>query len=158
MIISLIAAMDETRAIGSQNRLPWNLPKDMARFRAITLGHPVIMGRKTFESIGRPLEGRKNIVITRQRDYQAPGCIIVHDLPSAFAACGDSGELFVLGGAKLFRDTIAVADRIYLTIVRTRIGGDAHFPEIPEEFRKAGSEQTIDCFPLEFVRYERRTV
>jgi dihydrofolate reductase len=80
----------------------------------------------------------------------------VHDLPSAFAACEDADELFILGGEKLFRDTIAVADRLYLTIVKARVGGDAHFPEIPEEFRKVSSEHMVDCFPLEFVRYERQ--
>mgnify|MGYP006267146981 CR=1 FL=1 len=155
MIISLIAAMDESRAIGQDNRLPWSLPKDMERFRSLTLGHPVVMGRKTFESIGRPLEGRTNIVITKQREYQAPGCTVVHDLPSAFAVADGSDEIFVLGGEKLFRDTIAIADRLYLTIVKARVGGDAHFPEIPEAFVKVADEQVQDCLPLEFVRYER---
>lgn len=156
MIISLIAAMDETRAIGSENRLPWSLPKDMEHFRTITLGHPVIMGRKTFESIGRSLEGRTNIVITRQREYRAPACTVVRDLASAFAACEGADEVFVLGGAKLFRDTIAIADRLYLTIVKARVGGDAHFPRIPEEFVKVSSEHAADRFPLEFARYERK--
>ncbi len=155
MIISLIAAMDESRAIGVENRLPWKAPADMRRFRAITTGHPVIMGRKTHESIGRPLPGRKNIVITRQGDYRAEGSTVVHDLPSAFAACGDADECFVLGGEKLFRDTIAVADRLYLTVVKVRIGGDARFPEIPEEFSLVSRETAADVLPLEFLLYER---
>ena len=157
MIISLIAAMDAKRAIGRNNQLPWHLPKDLERFRQTTLGHPVIMGRKTFESIGRPLPGRTNIVLTKQRGYRAPGCTVVHDLAAAFAACEGAGEVFVLGGENLFRATIATADRIYLTVVQADVGGDAHFPEIPEVFEKVSSEQAEDRFPLEFVRYERRT-
>jgi dihydrofolate reductase len=156
MIISLIAAMDETRSIGVENRLPWNVPADMRRFRRLTMGHPVIMGRNTYESIGRPLAGRKNIVITRRRDYLQPGCTVVHDLSAAFAAAQDSDEVFVLGGEKLFRDTIAVADRIYLTLVRVRIGGDARFPEIPEDFSVVSRETVVDVLPLEFLVYERQ--
>ena len=156
MIISLIAAMDENRAIGQDNRLPWNLPKDLERFRSLTFGHPVIMGRNTYESIGRPLAGRTNIVMTKQRAYRAPGCTVVHDLASAFAACEGADEVFIIGGEKLYRDTIAIADRLYLTIVKARVGGDAHFPRIPEEFRKVSSEHLDDCYPLEFVRFERK--
>jgi dihydrofolate reductase len=156
MIISLIAAMDENRAIGRENRMPWYLPKDLDRFRALTLGHPVIMGRRTFESIGRPLEGRKNIVITGKHSFTAPGCTVVHDLASAFAACEGADEVYIIGGEKLYRDTIAIADRLYLTIVKARVGGDAHFPEIPEDFRPVCRELADDRFPLEFVRYERR--
>jgi len=155
MIISLIAAMDESRAIGVDNRLPWKAPADMRRFRAVTMGHPVVMGRKTHESIGKPLTGRKNIVITRQMDFGAEGCTIVHDLPSAFAACEDADEAFILGGEKLFRDTIAVADRLYLTVVKVRIGGDARFPDIPEEFGIISRETVVDVLPLEFLLYER---
>lgn len=155
MIISLIAAMDESRAIGIENRLPWKAPADMRRFRALTMGHPVIMGRKTYESIGRPLPGRKNVVITRQIDFLVRGCTVVHDLPSAFAACEGADECFVLGGETLFRDTISVADRLYLTIVRVRIGGDARFPEIPGEFTMTSRETVEDVLPLEFLVYER---
>ncbi len=155
MIISLIAAMDESRAIGIENRLPWNVPADMRRFRALTMGHPVIMGRMTFESIGKPLPGRKNIVITRQPDYLTQGCTVVHNLPAAFAAAEGADEVFVLGGEKLFRDTVAVADRLYITLVKVRIGGDARFPEIPEDFTLVSRETVVDVLPLEFLRYER---
>jgi dihydrofolate reductase len=156
MIISLIAAMDESRSIGIENRLPWNVPADMRRFRALTMGHPVIMGRNTYESIGKPLPGRKNIVITRQPDYRSPGCTVVHDLPAAFAAAEGAEEVFVLGGEKLFRDTISVADRIYLTVVKARIGGDARFPELPEDFTVVSRETVVDVMPLEFLLYERK--
>jgi dihydrofolate reductase len=156
MIISIIAAMDKNRVIGRGNRLPWHLPVDLRRFRMLTLGHPIIMGRKTYESIGHPLDGRKNIVITRQTGYRAKGCIVVHDLPSAFDACGDVEETFVLGGETLFRDVLPLADKVYLTIVRTRVEGDARFPTIPEELELVSRQEAQDVFPLEFLLYERR--
>jgi len=157
MIISIIAAMDEDRIIGRGNRLPWHLPVDLKRFRMLTLGHPIIMGRKTYESIGKPLDGRKNIVITRQAGYQAKGCIVVHELRSAFEACGDVEEAFVLGGETLFRDVLPVADKVYLTVVRTRVEGDARFPAIPDELELVSRQEAQDVFPLEFLLYERRT-
>jgi dihydrofolate reductase len=156
MIISIIAAMDENRVIGRGNRLPWHLPVDLRRFRMLTMGHPIIMGRKTYESIGHPLDGRTNIVITRQPAYCAKGCIVVHDLPSAFAACGDVEEAFVLGGETLFRDVLPLADKVYLTVVRTRVEGDAKFPPIPEDLVLVLRQEAQDVFPLEFLLYERR--
>ena len=156
MIISIIAAMDENRIIGRGNRLPWHLPVDLRRFRRLTLGHPIIMGRKTYESIGKPLDGRKNIVITRQAVYRAEGCIVVHDLRSAFAECGDVEESFVLGGETLFRDVMPLADKIYLTVVRTRVEGDVKFPVIPDELELMSRQEAQDVFPLEFRLYERR--
>ena len=157
MIISIIAAMDQNRVIGRGNKMPWRLPVDLRRFRALTLGHPLIMGRKTHESIGAPLPWRKNIVITRQENYQAEGCVVVHDIPSALAACGDAGEAFVLGGETIFRDFIPLAHRIYLTIVKTTVEGDARFPEIPEAFVEVSREEARDVFPLVFVVYERKS-
>jgi len=155
MIISLIAAMTENRVIGRDNRLPWHLPSDMRHFRELTLGHPVIMGRKTLESIGRPLPGRTNIVVTTKRGYWQEGCTIVPDLAGAFGACEGADEVFVLGGAQLFRDTINNADRIYLTVVKAQIAGDALFPEIPEEFTLVDRQVARDVLPLEFLRYDR---
>ncbi len=156
MIISLIAAMDEERTIGRGNRLPWHLPTDLRRFRKITLGHPVIMGRKTYESMGRPLPGRKNIVITRQEDFCADGCVVVHDLAAALAACSGVDEVFVLGGASVFYEALPFAHRLYLTIVHVRIEGDAFFPPIPADFFVVFREEAQDRFPLEFLVYERR--
>jgi dihydrofolate reductase len=156
MIISIIAAMDENCVIGRGNRLPWHLPADLKRFRRLTLGHPVIMGRKTFESIGRPLDGRRNIVITRQSGYLAEGCVVVHDLRSAFDACGTADEAFVLGGETLFRDVMPLADKVYLTVVRTMVEGDVKFPAIPDEFVLVSQEEAQDVFLLEFRLYERR--
>ncbi len=156
MIISIIAAMDENRVIGRGNRLPWHLPVDLRRFRRLTLGHPVIMGRKTYESIGKPLDGRKNIVVTRQAGYHAEGCIVVHDLRSAFDACGTADEAFVLGGETLFRDVMPLADRVYLTVVRTKVEGDVRFPSIPDELELVSQEEAQDVSPLEFRLYERK--
>ena len=156
MIISIIAAMDENRVIGRGNRIPWHLPVDLKRFRRLTLGHPIIMGRKTYESIGKPLDSRKNIVITRQAGYLAEGCVVVHDLRSAFDACGGVEEAFVLGGETLFRDVMSLADRIYLTVVRTRVEGDVKFPAIPDELVLVSREEAQDVFSLEFRLYERR--
>lgn len=156
MIISIIAAMDENRVIGRGNRLPWHLPVDLKRFRRLTLGHPIIMGRKTYESIGKPLDGRKNIVITRQDGYRAEGCVVVHDLRSAFDACGDVEEAFLLGGETLFRDVLPLADRVYLTVVRTLVEGDVTFPSIPDELGLVSREEVQDVFPLEFRLYERK--
>jgi len=156
MIISIIAAMDENRIIGRGNRLPWHLPVDLRRFRMLTPGPPIIMGRKTYESIGKPPDGRKNIGITRQPAYCAQGCIVVHDLLSAFEACGDVEEAFVLGGETLFRDVLPLADKVYLTVVRTRVEGDARFPAIPDEFELVSRQEAHDVFPLEFLLYERK--
>ena len=156
MIITIIAAMAENRVIGRNNEMPWDLPTELALFKETTMGHPVIMGRKTFESIGRPLLGRKNIVITRQRGFVAEGCIVANDLRSAIAACEDADEVFILGGEAIFREAMPIADRIYLTVVHEEFDGDAFFPEVPDGFdeleRKTYQE---DVLPYDVVRYER---
>ena len=156
MIITIIAAMDENRVIGRDNQMPWDLPSDRKRFHAITRGHPVILGRKTFESIGRPLSARTNIVLTRQKDYRAEGCVIVHDLDSAFAACAGADEVFICGGAEVFQETISQADRIYLSIVHEEFEGDAFFPEIPSSFEEAGRRTVEDLIPYDVVSFKRK--
>jgi dihydrofolate reductase len=156
MIISLIAAMDENRVIGRDNEMPWDIPTDRKRFHAITRGHPVILGRKTFESIGRPLSSRTNIVLTRQKDYKAAGCIVVHDLESAFAACVGTEEVFVCGGEEVFRETISLAHRIYLTIVHEEFEGDAFFPEIPDDFTEVERSAAEDILPYEQILLIRK--
>jgi len=155
MIFSIIAAMAENRVIGRNNKMPWDLPLDRRRFHSITRGHPVIMGRKTFESIGRPLSGRTNIVLTRREDYAAPGCVIVHDLKSAFSTGTGADEVFVCGGEDIFRQTIALVDRIYLTVIHRLVEGDAFFPEIPSVFTEVGREEVLDVMPYALVRYEK---
>jgi dihydrofolate reductase len=156
MIISLIAAMSENRIIGRNNKMPWKLPSDRKRFHEITRGHYAIMGRKTFESIGRPLPGRKNIILTRQRNYMVEGCIIAHDLDSAFAACGGTDEVFICGGGDVFQETIFLANRIYLTIVHAVAEGDTLFPDIPPYFKEVEREEVPDAIPCTVVFFARK--
>jgi dihydrofolate reductase len=137
-IISIIAAMaEDKRVIGVSNTLPWHLPEDMKHFREMTTGHPILMGRKTYESIGRPLPKRENIVITRNADYQAKGCVIKHTLDEAIAHCANNDEIFIIGGAELYKQALLLADRLYLTEITIQppdsllvsFEGDAFFPE-----------------------------
>ena len=158
MIISLIAAMDETGVIGRNNQMPWDLPSDRERFHSITRGHPIVMGRKTFESIGRPLSNRTNIILTRQQDYRAVGCIVAHDLESAFAACADADEVFICGGEEVYSETITFADRVYLTLIHEEFEGDAFFPEIPPFFEEVESETIDDVLSYDLVLYARKNM
>ena len=156
-VVSLIAAMAKNRAIGLDNRLPWRLPEDLAHFKRTTMGKPVIMGRKTWESLGRPLPGRLNIVVTRNPDWQADGCVAVASLDAALAAAGPVDEAFVIGGAELYGHALARADRLYLTEIGIEVAGDAFFPEFDRTgWREAWREDhRNDAFSYRFVRYER---
>jgi dihydrofolate reductase len=127
MRLSAIVAMSENRVIGVQNRLPWHLPADLRHFKQITLGKPIIMGRKTFDSIGRPLPGRENIIITRDPHFQAQGCRVVHSIDEALAAVSHCEEVFIIGGAELFKQTMPCMQRLYLTIIHHEFAGDAFF-------------------------------
>jgi dihydrofolate reductase len=131
MKVCLIVAMDEARGIGIKNRLPWRLPDDLQRFKTITMGHHIIMGRKTYESIGRALPGRANIIVTRNRSFQAKGCAITHSLEGAINLAKAQGEeeVFVIGGAEIYSQALQIADRIYLTIVHTKSKADTRFPK-----------------------------
>lgn len=159
-LVSLIVAVSENGVIGSEGRLPWKLPADLARFKALTMGHPIIMGRKTHESIGRSLPGRRNVVVSSQSDYSPPGVEVVPSLEAALEGCREESEVFVIGGAVLFRSALPHADRIYLTLVEAKLPGDTFF-EIPsgaawrlvsEEFRPADQDNP---YPLSFKIYER---
>jgi dihydrofolate reductase len=137
MSISLIVALAENRVIGRDNALPWRLSADLKRFRAITMGKPVIMGRKTFESIGRPLDGRHNIVVTRSADFHPQGVTVVGSIDEALARAGDL-EAMVIGGASLYAQTLPLADRMYLTKIHAAFEGDARFPDYdPAQWREA---------------------
>lgn len=127
-MISLIAALAENRVIGINNALPWRLPNDLRHFRRLTTGHAVVMGRKNYESIGKPLPDRTNIVVTRNPRYLAPGCIVVHSLAEAIAAAGADPEIFVIGGAEIYTQALPIAQRMYLTLVHAEVRGDAWFP------------------------------
>jgi dihydrofolate reductase len=129
VILSLIAAMAENRTIGRDGTLPWHLPRDMRRFKEITMGHAVIMGRKTYESMDKPLPGRRNLVLTRRRDYCKAGIEVLPTLDAALAAAYGDLEVFVAGGEQIYRLALPRADRIYLTIVHHVFDGDAVFPE-----------------------------
>ncbi|MFU8838369.1 MAG: type 3 dihydrofolate reductase [Thiohalomonadaceae bacterium] len=141
--IALIAAMADDRAIGIENRLPWKLPADMQWFRRHTLGKPVIMGRKTYESFGgRSLPDRLNIVITRDPGYQAEGAVVVHDIEAALAAAGEVEELMIIGGESFYRQMLPRADRFYLTLVHGRFEADAWFPSFEmAEWRELSREE-----------------
>jgi dihydrofolate reductase len=128
MRISLIVAMSENRVIGRQGQLPWRLSADLRRFKRLTMGHHIVMGRKTFESIGCLLPGRTSVVVTRQPDYAAEGAVVASDLKEALARCRDDDEVFIIGGAEIYRLALPHVHRIYLTRVHACIEGDTHFP------------------------------
>jgi dihydrofolate reductase len=127
MLISLIAAMDRNRLIGAENRLPWYLPADLRHFKQVTMGKPILMGRRTFASIGRALPGRHNIVVTRKRGFAAPGCTVVHSVDQGLAAAGRSPELVVIGGAAFYTQLMPSAGRMYLTLIDASFQGDTFF-------------------------------
>jgi len=124
-----MVAMARNRVIGAKGAIPWRLPDELTRFRNITMGHHIIMGRKTWESIGRPLPGRTSVIITRQSGYRAPGALVAHSLDEAIAACRDDEEIFVIGGAELYSQALPRASRVYLTVVDADIEGDTWMPE-----------------------------
>jgi len=128
--VSLVVAMDEGGVIGREGRLPWRQPADLMHFKVLTMGKPMLMGRKTFDSIGRPLPGRTNIVLTRDVSWAREGAITVHSLDDALTHAGQAPELMVIGGADVYRLTLPRAHRIYLTRIHARVAGDAHFPAV----------------------------
>lgn len=157
MLISLIVAMASNRVIGNRGEIPWKIPGEQKMFKEITMGHTMIMGRKTYEAIGRALPGRSNIVITRQTDYQAPGCKVVHDLERALESCSpEEDEAFIIGGGQIYHETISAADRIYLTVLPKEVSGDTYFPEFSESDFEIIKSDFIDAVePYHFYIYER---
>ncbi|MAH02147.1 type 3 dihydrofolate reductase [Candidatus Woesearchaeota archaeon] len=142
MIISLIAAMDKNRVIGKGGKLPWNLPADMKYFKDKTLGKPIIMGRKTYESLGKPLPNRTNIIITRDRDYKAEGCIVVHSAEEALKAAEGDEEVMIIGGSQIYKELLPKTNRMYLTIVDADFEGDTFFPEYDvKEWKETAYEE-----------------
>jgi dihydrofolate reductase len=129
-MISLIVAASTNNVIGVQGELPWRLSGDLKRFKALTMGKPIVMGRLTFESIGRPLPGRQNIVISRQADYEAQGCDVVQSVDAAIAVAANAEEIMIIGGSHIYQEFLPRADRIYLTRVQAELEGDAYFPDI----------------------------
>ena len=129
-MITVIAAVAENNALGKENQLLWHLPDDFKRFKTLTSGHYIIMGRKTFESFPKPLPNRTHVIISRQANYQPEGCIVVNSLEQAIAVCPKTEEVFIIGGGEIYRQSIAVADKLDLTKVHATFEADTHFPEI----------------------------
>jgi dihydrofolate reductase len=159
--ISLIAAVSENGVIGAQNRLPWHLPDDLRHFRAITTGHTVITGRRNYDSIGKPLPNRRNIVITHQRGYEAPGCLVAHSLEEALALASGESEVFVIGGAQLYAQALPLAARLYLTEVHATVTGDTYFPTLErdnwqETAREPHAADERHAHAFSFVVLERK--
>ena len=157
--VALIAAVAANGTIGLDNRLPWRLPEDLRRFKALTLGHPVVMGRRTWDSIGRPLPGRTNIVVTRSTRFAAPGALIAHTLDEALAAAAAADEVFVIGGGDLYRAALPLAHRLLLTEIRRDFAGDAFFPAFDRAAFRETSRQpqpAADGLEYDFVEYQRR--
>jgi dihydrofolate reductase len=132
-MLTLIAAASENNALGKDNDLVWHLPDDFKRFKSLTSGHYIVMGRKTFESFPRPLPNRTHVIITRQKDYFVPeGCIVANSLNNAIELCPENEEIFIIGGGQIYKQSIEIADKIELTRVHTTVEADAFFPEIDE--------------------------
>ncbi len=156
-MISLIVAHDENRVIGYKNDMPWHLPGDLAYFKRTTMGKPIIMGRKTFESIGRALPGRLNIVITRNEHYTADGITTVSSLQQALElAATQHEEVMVIGGGKIFADALPLADRLYITEIHHQFPGDTYFPAYPGWHEVSTSEpQQADGYTFEYKVFEK---
>jgi dihydrofolate reductase len=165
MKCALIVAMAENRTIGIDNKLPWYLPNDLKYFKQVTMGKPIIMGRKTYESIGKPLPGRTNIVITRNPDYQAEGIVVVNSLKQALDKAEDISfinghdEVMVIGGAEIYNQGLESADRLYITHVHAEVEGDAFFPEVDwndwqEQAREDFSAEGPNPYDYSFVVYD----
>jgi dihydrofolate reductase len=159
--VTLILARARNGVIGASGGLPWRLPEDLAFFKRTTMGHPIVMGRKTWESIGRPLPGRRSIVVTRDRTFSAIGAEAVHSLDEAVALCSDSDEIFVIGGAQLYAEALPRADRLLLTEIHADFEGDTFMPAAAaEDWAVAGREHhpasETRAYAFDFVDYRRR--
>ncbi len=140
MIISMIAAMADKRIIGKDNQMPWHLPADFAWFKRCTMGKPVVMGRKTYESIGRPLPGRQNIVISRDETLSIEGVTTVTSIEQALAVAGDAEEVMIIGGGAIYAACLPMANKLYVTHIEAAIDGDTQFPDWGDEFKESYSE------------------
>lgn len=156
--ISIIAAISENKVIGRDNKLPWNIPEDLKRLKRITLNHPIIMGRKTYDSIGKPLPNRINIILTRDKQYKVDGAIVAHSIEQAIdkAKEVDPEEIFIFGGGEIFRQAMKYTTRLYLTYVHVTIDGDSYFPDYAEFTKETFHEEHKDFDPpYTFVNLEK---
>lgn len=159
MTVSIVVAISENHVIGKDNKLLWYLPNDLKHFKEITSGHTVIMGRKTYESVGKPLPNRRNIIITRQ-NITIEGCEVVNSIEAALALCTNEAEVFIVGGAEIYRQSMHLTDRIYLTIVHKEFDGDSYFPQIePAEWKETAREDyepdAKNALPYSFITYQK---
>lgn len=163
MTISLLLAMDRNNGIGLGNKMPWRLPADLAYFKALTLGHTIVMGRRTFESVGsKPLPGRRNVVLTRDSSFRAEGCETAHSLEEALQRYAGEEELFIVGGGEIYAKSMPYADKLYITVIDHEFEVDTHFPQVNEaEWRiaseKPGVRDERNPYDYVFRVYERRT-
>jgi dihydrofolate reductase len=158
--VSLIVAVAQNGVIGAANTLPWHLPEDLAHFKRTTTGHSIIMGRRTFESIGRALPMRRNIVVTSRKDIQLAGIECCASLGAALEMCRDETEVFVIGGAALYAAALALSSKLVVTEIGRSFSGDAFFPKIPQQFQEVSREHHVSCgpdaLPFDIVIYERQ--
>lgn len=152
-MINIIVAMSKNRVIGDSNTLIWHLPEDLKRFRQLTTGNTIVMGRKTYESIGKPLPNRRSIIITRDPDYSVEGCEVVNSLEEALLL--SNSDCFIIGGGEIYRQSIDIADRIYLTLINKEFEGDTSFPEIKDWVEVSSENFVTDDFGYSFIEYER---
>ncbi len=160
-LISFVVAMTPDHVIGRDNRLPWHIPADLAHFKRMTLGKPVVMGRRTHDAIGQPLPQRHNIVVTRDRGHEAEGCTVVHGIDEALHAAGDVAEIAVIGGAQIFRALMPRVDILHLTYIHAAIEGDTYFPQLDsgawtEHHREERDVGPKNAYPLTFLTCHRR--
>ncbi|MEH6942622.1 dihydrofolate reductase [Bacillus sp. JJ722] len=161
MIVSIIVAMDEKRVIGMNNQLPWRLPRELQYVKKTTMGHPIIIGRKNYESIGRPLPGRRNIVLTRDVHFQAEGCEIAHSPEEVLKLCANEEEIFIFGGEQIYKLFLSQTDKLYITKIHHAFEGDTFFPEIDysewnEVFVEQGITDEKNPYTYYFHVYERK--
>lgn len=160
-MISLLLAMDKNQLIGKDNDLPWRLPADLAYFKRVTMGHPIIMGRKTYDSIGRPLPGRENIIVTRDTSYKAEGCKVIHSIEDIVKMSEETDqELFVIGGAEIFKEILPHSDRLYITEIEEEFEGDTYFPAFDKDewkiiSKEKGIKDEKNPYEYTFLVYEK---
>ena len=154
-MVKIIVAMSKNRVIGDSNTLIWHLPEDLKRFRQLTTGNTIVMGRKTYESIGKPLPNRRSIIITRDTDYSVEGCEVVNSLEEALLL--SNNDCFIIGGGEIYRQAIDIADRIYLTLINKEFEGDTSFPELKDWVEISYEDFDNDDFEYSFIQYERFT-
>ena len=159
--VAIIVAMAKNRTIGINNALPWHLPADLKHFKALTMGHHIVMGRKTYDSIGRPLPGRTTVVVSHDHELKIDGCSVAHSLPEAILACADDPQIFIIGGAEIYRQALDLADTLHITEIQQDMIGDTTFPTFnkadwQEISRERHHQKAPQALEYHFVEYRRK--